>query len=385
MKSDKPRRWSVDFLRLLACGIVIGFHTNMLNGTLVSTFVPGRVAVITFFTISGWVLNFSSGPLHVLAPRRLVRLYLPVIVIIMATTISKFTGIDQRTYEQSTPTTKIYDEGLWTFLRKSTALLTTGGQGGGSWEPNRPLWTISYELFAVIVVYILKAMSTQWGSLLCLWLFFQLYDGNYVGILLGGMAGVVEKHTAGEWISTCKLACATCFGGFLFVVFSPISIDGKHACQWIGFSDSPICTPKQWIIECTVTSLVLLVTRVESLAPSWVSYGIVQAARPTYGLYMLHDALSGVFDIGHDRPPLVCWPVLISLSIVFTFLVDEPSMRLSKYLFRVPEQASASRNYSTHKQVSPVEASALINVEIDEDREESCLVILPKGMKPIHI
>jgi len=364
MKSDKPRRWSVDFLRLLACGIVIGSHTNIITN---STFVPGRVAVITFFTISGWVLNFSSGPLHVLAPRRLVRLYLPVIVIIMATAI-RYIPID---------------EGLWTFLRKSTTLLTTCG---APWEPNRPLWTISYELFAVIVVYILKAMRTQWGSLrtlLCLWLFFQLYDGNYVGILFGGMAGVVEKHTAGEWISTCKLACATCSGVFLFVVFSTISIDGKHACQWIGFSDSPICIPKQWIIECTVTSLVLLVTRVESLAPSWVSYGIVQAARPTYGLYMLHAALLGVFDIGHDRPPLVYWPVLISLSIVFTFLVDEPSMRLSKYLFRVPEQASASRNDSTHEQVSPEEAPALINVEIDEDGEESCLehvmLLLPKG------
>jgi hypothetical protein len=293
--------------------------------------VLGEWGYSALFVVSGYVLSYGKAELSIQMARRYVRLYFPMY------TACAFAWLLQcYTYSEADLGTRMG----WFAEIGHLHVFVPG------WYPNLVTWTMPYELYAPLVVTVLKGargrLGTKW--VLTMMVLIAISDTTFNGIMFGSMACVLGTQTE-EKLHTWVLALV---GFCAMVVYVPTS------------NASDVGVPQASDLRNTFLPLgiscwIMCACRVQDQAPVWMAWVSCEGARLTFGIYLLHVPLLEVVrkatGMASCRPGVpsyvkgdtscgvpdtatrwtayvfVFWPVLLGLSVAFCLLVDEPLMR----------------------------------------------------------
>jgi len=220
--------------------------------------------------------------------------------------------------------------------------------GSAKYGHNSSLWTIAYEVYGTVVVFITRQLCKRYGLRVFLPIFTALYCSEYKDF---------NAIVLGVFLVEAKLAVKPKLGFIVLTIISFCIVIASHIWDFQNFGTKHVCTPLA-AAGCLI-GLVRLEGALNEHAPAvsrGISVVVLQAARITFMLYLVHapffrllcddsllDYNGMIADSGGNIDANawkdfawkgwkywgVFWPALIVLSIVCTLLVDEPIMRFS--------------------------------------------------------
>jgi peptidoglycan/LPS O-acetylase OafA/YrhL len=378
---------SLDGLRGIAAIVVVAYHSLLISPTLseivvnnqpaepgsfwdlllhtpLRIFIAGNESVIVFFVLSGLVLTlqvrrereFNWGTYF---PRRLVRLYLPMLAsIVFAVIVTLLLHRDREASDSAWVQFYTYPEFDWKFAIQAADVFN------GTPDFNSPLWSLRWEvlfslLLPVFVLIASRGRKLAWAAIALAPLAvlvgyeYSVLPLVYLPAFIVGIALAKLFSLRDDSADATELAqpVAPWWGHLVWLVVTIASLfllilhwllqPGIGQNTHVAFASSALIVIGAAGIV-TVAARWTPAVRVLSLPPiHWLG-------RISFSLYLVHaPILIATANVAHALP----WPVqtIIGVAIsfgvaeLFTRFVDVPSHRLSKKIGR-PAPAAAPRN-----------------------------------------
>jgi peptidoglycan/LPS O-acetylase OafA/YrhL len=319
----------------------------------------GHFCVCVFFVLSGLVLSrkyFLTNKFEIIvsgAQRRFLRLYIPVASVIIIAYLLMQAGLFYNVAASKITHSEWWLGSLWTFpdvTQKLLYSLTVGTMFRGDATFDTSLWTMSIEFMGSLLVFAFLALThntrNRPACLFLVFCYFVFADDPFMAAFLFGISLNYVSATSGWWNKYCKavLVILLLFTG-LFLGSYPTAGDVRNT----TFAYFP-----RWLMDhhnwfhviggyFLVLSFVLspALQRVISRRP-FRFLGYI-----SFSFYLLHPLVIGSFacylclqlyqPLGYNAAVLVVFIstvcVCIFLSWLMTRYIDDPGIRLSKYVY----------------------------------------------------
>ena len=327
--AHQGRSWGLDLMRLLACICVVFAHTS-------KDLFSGQHAVAWFFVLSGYVLSLSRTDTCIskLFVSRFIRLMGPTYGIALMQFFVSWPIPTQ------TPDYSIH------ILYDAPKIMTLQ-TGVANFKPFNPVtWTIAYEVYATVLVFITRKLYNAHGPKALVIMFILACISEYADfapIVLG--VCMTEGNLVYSPTMYFKVSVVVSFI-VLFIMHMLYDLSNKnHDIIVIKHVAAPL-------VACGALSVfanleVYCTTMNRRVNQCW--HGVVcQSARLTFMMYLLHFPEFVLFRelFDHNLPctisELLCgpgaltywtifWPTLVITSIIGCKCIDEPCIGLATW------------------------------------------------------
>ncbi|EFB7179141.1 TPA: acyltransferase family protein [Escherichia coli] len=309
-----------------------------INHSFISTFWNGHFAVALFFVLSGYIFfqkfyksNLRNGLKACI--KRFLRLSMPIFIVCLIAFLFHFFNLFTNTaaaslsgsdwlgkwYQFSPSLTLAIKESFWTDFISFNPSLTY----------NSNLWTISYELFAVILVIFLavfcKTINKKAQALLLITAAIACFNTHFFEFILGALLALLLRT---KKINT-SLPIAV-----ITLIFSLVMASLYLPSQFATLSSN---------LFYPISAMLLIFTANTNMkiASVFSNKFFLKLGELSFGLYLTHfivvNSLASTTFIYTKSIPLTLISYItctIIFSVIFTHLVDSPWTRFLESFFR---------------------------------------------------
>jgi len=355
LSTKKNRTLHLDGIRGVAALSVALFHffrsfdnslisgNHFINQTFISALWNGHFAVSLFFVLSGYLFfdkfkseSFFNGAKA--SAKRFLRLSIPILSICLLAYVVHKTG-----FFGNQAAAKLSGSdwlARWYVFEPSLSLAIFESLWFDyvSFNPNRTynsnLWTISYELFAVIGVIFIAIITKNINNFIRIAILICLaaasYGTHYFEFIIGAVLAIVVSERKSSTSLRASIIILV-FALSLSALFLPNAISGFAS---------------DFFYPVGAALLIISVSTNRALRLAFSNSFFLKLGEISFGLYLTHfltlNSVASSVYIATESVPItfICYAAsTIALSICFTYIVDEPWTNTLNLLFRKKKQA----------------------------------------------
>ncbi len=323
-----------------------------------SVLTNGNFFVCVFFILSGFVLSmkyFQTNNINILASgaiRRFLRLYFPMaFTLIVSYLLLTYHGY--RNVEVSEITKSWWFPGQWKMpdaYKTLCSCLTTGTLLQGDASLDTSMWSLSYEFFGSMFVYSFLALThnTRARFVLLLFMLGYWYATNQI-YMFGFGLGISLNYISSlrlKWNRATKISIAALLVPIALVLGSYPSSTDTHDTLFEHLGHTLL----EYTAYFHIVGAFFLVASfvISETLRRWASLGVFRfLGYISFSLYLIHPIVFGSvssysFLFVYKYLPynsavavvlLITLAATVAISWFMTKCVDEPGMRLSKYVY----------------------------------------------------